>query len=172
MERIDEGSYSETRSNEFKDWPGMLILTDLRLIFLPYRCRSEKSLRQRFTKLDIDGTGYITAHDLMKSGKSLSSRKLSLHDSEVNEDAELIDGELINAQVTKIQNAFEVEHDGTDRAISLEEFLDFMGVNSVDEDNSAVRYGTIMLPIALLKDIDHSAGGEVEAFQLSFSVPS
>lgn len=97
----------------------------------------------------------------MKSGTSLTARKSFSHD-DLNEEADLIDGELINASVTKIQNAFEDGHDGTDGAFSLEEFLDFMGVNGADEDNSAVRYGTIMLSIAMLKDIDHSAGGEVQ----------
>ena len=159
---VDEGTYSETRNNEYKDWPGMLILTDLRLIFLPYRCRSEKSLRQRFAKLDVEGTGYITVQDLKKSGKSLSSKRPFVQDSDIGEDIEMIDGELINASVTKIRDALEDEQDGSDGAISLEEFLDFMGVNNGDEDNTAVRYGTIMLPIAMLKDIDQSAAGEVE----------
>ena len=64
--RIDENSsaYSEVRNNKFKDWPGMLILTDLRLIFLPYRCRSERSLRQRFARLDVNGSGSISFRDL------------------------------------------------------------------------------------------------------------
>ena len=141
----------------------MFLLTDLRLIFLPYRCRSEKSLRQRFAKLDVDGTGYITTRDLIKSGTSLSTKKTSTHDTEMNDDVELIDGELINASVTKIQNALE-EDENDDGAISLEEFLDFMGVNGADEDNSAVRHSTIMLPIAMMKNIDHSAAAEVCTF--------
>ena len=83
----------------------------------------------------------------------MSTKKHLTHDTEMNDDVELIDGELINASVTKIQNALE-EDENDDGAISLEEFLDFMGVNGADEDNSGAT-STIMLPIAMMKNIDH-----------------
>ena len=144
--------------SEMRDKPGILILTNLRFIFLPYRLRSEKLLRLRFARLDINGEGkYILLSVsfmyvspcipnllyVMTCGSGKISPLDLIRRSGVDGGEDVVN--------TSILSAFQIK-DGRD-TINLEEFLAFMGVSQGDVQS--VRSATVQLPVCAVSNIEH-----------------
>ena len=72
MLRSDVHQCTSSDHKVIQRWPGMLILTNLRLIFLAYRSRSELDLIKRFEKVDDEdsGVGRVSYEALLASIKA------------------------------------------------------------------------------------------------------
>lgn len=125
----DSVSFSGALLNEKKNRPGILILTDLRIIFLPYRNRSELLMRRRFARLDDTGLGRITPLNLI--------RRASIESD---------DGEEKDLCVSILDHG--------ESSISVDEFLDFMGANACDI--SSVKDSTLQISVGSVNVIDYA----------------
>ena len=136
-------------AHDSRDLPGLLVLTELMIIFIPYRSRSEKLLRLRFAKLDVNNSGSISPLELYNASKDYMNNKIhvdrkdtNLKDLKMNNNVS-VEVETDEIMESMIKAAFHLVDKDMDGSINLEEFMKFMGLEN--QNYSAVQIATIQV---------------------------
>jgi len=133
-------------AHDSRDLPGLLILTELRIIFIPYRSRSEKLLRLRFAKLDVNNSGSISPLELYNASKDYMNNKIHVDRKDTNlKYSTMSNFSVENDEIMEsmIKAAFHLVDKDMDGSINLEEFMKFMGLEN--QNYSAVQIATIQV---------------------------
>ena len=153
---------SKSRSDR---WPGMLVLTNLRLLFLAYRSWNHLSLMKRFEKLaestqEGDVSMHLNLDHMLKAMKSDLPKWIESRSDGYDNSEDLLGSmtpEQLNETLENIFTSIDVDGDGM---LSLSEFL--CAIDSDDATNFHVAALRSMdLPICSIHSIDWtSSGGE------------